>query len=107
MSSPCLYMDHPEWTPEQRIAVTLAAVLLLKNPSMAISTPAAHQPTESRRWGALSAPVDPDETMRCMRAQSILTGSLIAGDLCPSGACPPLTLDQANDVLAWYRPDHG
>jgi hypothetical protein len=49
------------------------------------------------RWGELSAPVDPEETRTCMRAQSILSGPLI-------GQCPPLPIDQARDVIAWYRP---
>lgn len=50
------------------------------------------------RWPSqLAAPVDPADTQAIMRAQSILSGALI-------GQCPPLTLDQARDVLAWYAP---
>jgi hypothetical protein len=45
----------------------------------------------------LSAPVDPMETHDRMRAQSILSGPII-------GQCPPLTLEQARDVLRWYAP---
>lgn len=48
-------------------------------------------------WGRLSTPVDPGETQTCIRAQSILSGPLI-------GACPPLSIDQARDVLAWFNP---
>lgn len=41
---------------------------------------------------------DTADTALRMRAQSILSGALI-------GQCPPLTSDQAADVLAWYRPE--
>jgi len=47
-------------------------------------------------WGQLAAPIFPDETMAIMRAQSILSGP----DL---GQCPPLTIEQARDVLAWHK----
>lgn len=30
MSSFCDYMDHPEWTPEQRVAVALVETLRIK-----------------------------------------------------------------------------
>lgn len=40
---------------------------------------------------------DTDDTALRMRAQSILSGPLL-------GQCPPLTTDQARDVLAWHRP---
>jgi hypothetical protein len=49
-------------------------------------------------WGPLSEPVDPLDTLARMRAQSILTPTP------RGGICPPLTADQARDVLAWYRP---
>lgn len=49
------------------------------------------------RWGQLSAPVDPADTLICMRAQSALSGPEL-------GQCPPLTVEQARDVLAWYAP---
>ncbi len=55
--------------------------------------------TREARWGVLSAPVDPEETRLCMRAQSILSGP----DL---GQCPPLDIKKALDVLAWYAPKH-
>ncbi len=45
-------------------------------------------------WPPLSEPVMPAETDARIRAQSILSGPLI-------GACPPLSLDQARDVLRW------
>lgn len=51
------------------------------------------------KWGRLSAPVDPEETRICMRAQSILSGREL-------GQCPPLDIRQALDVLAWYAPQH-
>ena len=44
-----------------------------------------------------SARADWAESGLCVRAQSILSGPLL-------GQCPPLTLAQARDVLAWYRP---
>lgn len=42
-----------------------------------------------------SAPTRPEETQIRMRAQSLLSGSIIGGQ------CPPLTLEQAQDVLRW------
>lgn len=51
------------------------------------------------KWVPLAPPVDPEETRIRMRAQSILSGGEI-------GQCPPLSITQANDVLAWYRPQH-
>lgn len=51
------------------------------------------------KWQPLSAPVDPQETLLRSRAQSILSGGEI-------GQCPPLTIEQARDVLAWHRPQH-
>ena len=47
-------------------------------------------------WGMLPEPVLPGETQIIQRAQSLLSGPLI-------GACPPLTLQQAQDVLRWYK----
>ena len=49
------------------------------------------------RWTPLSAPVDPADTLLCMRAQSALSGPEL-------GQCPPLTVEQARDVMAWYAP---
>ena len=49
------------------------------------------------KWESLSAPVDPQETQIRIRAQSILSGPEL-------GVCPTLTIEQARDVLAWYRP---
>lgn len=60
------------------------------------------QPENAQRhchWGALSAPVNPDETLLCMRAQSALSGPEL-------GQVHDLTVEQARDVLAWYRPKH-
>lgn len=57
--------------------------------------------TSTQLWGRLSAPVDPAHDLIIMRAQSYLSGSLLASERAPGGACPPLTLAQACDVLAW------
>ena len=43
----------------------------------------------------MAAPVHASDTMIIQRAQSILSGPLI-------GACPPITVDQARDVLRWH-----
>lgn len=50
-------------------------------------------------WPALSEPVLVVETDVIARAQSILTGSLLDGQLGPR-----LTPDQARDVVRWYDP---
>lgn len=51
--------------------------------------------THGKAWPSqLAAPVDPLDTFRCARAQSLLTG----GEL---GVCPPLNPSQAVDVLRW------
>lgn len=47
-------------------------------------------------WGPQAPPIDPEETRLRMSAQSILSGPEL-------GQCPPLTLRQALDVLAWHR----
>ena len=50
------------------------------------------------KWPSnLGKPVDPMDNVIRSRAQSILTGSDI-------GVCPPLSSEQARDVLNWYRP---
>ena len=49
-------------------------------------------------WGTLAPPVDPLETVERARAQSLMSPTP------KGGACPPLTLAQARDILAWYRP---
>lgn len=48
---------------------------------------------------ALTPPVDPADTLLCMRAQSALSGA----DL---GQVHDLTTDQAKDVLAWFNPKY-
>ncbi len=49
-------------------------------------------------WGPLAEPVDPTDTLQRMRAQSLLSGFQFRdGSTC----CPPLSLGQARDVLAW------
>ena len=50
-------------------------------------------------WTPLSAPVDPEETLLCMRAQSALSGPEL-------GVVHDLTVEQARDVIAWYAPKH-
>ena len=44
----------------------------------------------------LQTPTDPMDNVLRYRAQSILSGSLLGGT-----ACPPLTTEQAADVLRW------
>lgn len=46
-------------------------------------------------WPLLGGATRPEETLDRMRAQSLLSGSIIGG------ACPPLTIEQAQDVLRW------
>lgn len=58
--------------------------------------PAPHQFTP---WGPLSSPVDPSDTLLCMRAQSALSGPEL-------GQVHDLTIDQARDVLAWFDPKY-
>lgn len=57
--------------------------------SVATDTPRPFIP-----WGELSAPINAEDTRLMYLAQSLLTGPEI-------GVCPPLTLDQAIDVLRW------
>jgi len=60
------------------------------------------QTTERRDfkvWGELSSPVDPSETLLCMRAQSALSGAEL-------GQVHDLTVEQAKTVLAWYNPKY-
>lgn len=51
------------------------------------------------RWPQLSAPVDPEETRLCMRAQSALSGPEL-------GQVHDLTVEQARTVMDWYDPKH-
>lgn len=49
-------------------------------------------------WESLpGAYFDPSENDEIARAQSLLTGREF-------GVCPPLTIRQARDVLAWFNP---
>lgn len=50
-------------------------------------------------WAPLSPPVDPAETLLCMRAQSALSGPEL-------GVVHDLTVEQARIVMAWYDPKH-
>jgi hypothetical protein len=43
-------------------------------------------------------PVSGGDNFNMARAQSLLTGNLLGG------VCPPLTPNQAADVLRWHRP---
>jgi hypothetical protein len=54
----------------------------------------ADQPRPFVPWGPLTPPVNPEDTRLRYLAQSVLTGPEL-------GVCPPLTLDQAIDVLRW------
>jgi hypothetical protein len=50
-----------------------------------------------QKWpNNLPKPVDPLDNTILARAQSLLTGA-------PIGVCPPLTIEQARDVLAWHE----
>lgn len=60
--------------------------------------PAINAPAIAGIWGPLAAPVDPLETVLRIRAQALMTPTP------RGGACPPLSIEQARDVLAWYRP---
>ena len=62
-------------------------------------TPATRKPYGVKPWERLSAPVDPLDNVHIARAQSILSGPEL-------GVCPPLTAEQARDVLNWHRPQH-
>lgn len=63
----------------------------------------------SKPWPLLAAAVLPADTRRIQRAQSILSGPIMAlgrgvdaeGNVEPIGQCPPLTPEQAQDVLRW------
>jgi hypothetical protein len=57
------------------------------------------QPGQFIPWTPLSAPVDPAETLLCMRAQSALSGPEL-------GVVHDLTVEQAKTVLDWYDPKH-
>jgi hypothetical protein len=48
-----------------------------------------------------ATPVSGRDNFDMSRAQSILTGDLLAGQV-----CPPLTPDQARDVLRWHGASH-
>lgn len=66
------------------------------------AAPAAQEPQSPAKWPSKSPPpVFPHETQLRMRAQSALCGIRFrdGGTL-----APVLTLEQARDVLAWYRP---
>lgn len=58
-------------------------------------------PAPEPTWGPLAEPVDPLDTWHRMRAQSALTGMAYRDG---SRSPDTLTLGQARDVLAWYRP---
>jgi hypothetical protein len=76
------------WTPEQREAVTAVQVLRLRQATR-----------EFTPWTRLSAPVDPADTLLCMRAQSALSGAEL-------GQVHDLTVEQARDVIAWHNPKY-
>jgi len=52
------------------------------------------------KWEKLpGAYFDPADNALIARAQSALTGPEI-------GVCPPLTVQQARDILSWYHPNY-
>lgn len=63
----------------------------------------------SKPWPLLGAATRPSETRKIQRAQSILSGPIMAigrgvdgeGNVEPTGQCPVLTIEQAKDVLRW------
>jgi hypothetical protein len=70
----------------------------VRNPHALVRLVRPAPPRPPGAWGPLAAPVDPLETVDRARAQSLMSPTP------KGGACPPLTLAQARDVLAWYRP---
>lgn len=64
-------------------------------------SPIVAREPKPRTWGALAEPVDPIETLRRMRAQSIMCSGEKFRD--GSSQAPPLTLDEAKTVLKWAR----
>ena len=61
----------------------------------------APKPKTTAPWPMLAAPIDPLETVLRSRAQSALTGLTFRDG---SRVCDVPSLDQARDILAWYRP---
>lgn len=59
-------------------------------------------PAKRGVWGPLAPPVDPMETVERARAQSLMSPTP-RGGVC---TFEDLTLAQARDVLAWYRPQN-
>lgn len=64
---------------------------------MSIRNPHALLRLFKRAPAARPVRTDVAETALRVRAQSLLSGP-------PIGQCPPLSIEQARDVLAWYRP---
>lgn len=50
------------------------------------------------KWQQLSAPIYAADNVTIQRAQSLLTGSLLGGKV-----CPPLTVEEAVQVMAWHE----
>lgn len=48
------------------------------------------------KWGRLAEPIFATDNVNIARAQSLLTGEMLCGQV-----CPPLTPEQARDVLRW------
>lgn len=75
----------------------LEAELLRKN-----RKPVAVEATrpKDKRWGRLSSPVEAEETMRRIRAQSLMTGWVVYKD--GSRNAGTLTLSESETVLAYF-----
>ena len=61
----------------------------------------APQPRTEARWPMLAAPIDPQDAVLRSRAQSALTGHVFRDG---SRVCDVPSIEQARDILAWYRP---
>jgi len=81
----------------------LRVVPVTQLPPPATASEATPAPKRGGPWPKLSAPVFPMDTWHRMRAQSALCGLRFRDG---STAAPVLTLEQARDVLAWYRPTY-
>jgi hypothetical protein len=67
----------------------------------AVQRAEAPKPKTDAKWPMLSTPIDPLETVLRSRAQSALTGLTFRDG---SRVCDVPSIEQARDILAWYRP---
>jgi len=69
--------------------------------ALRLVAPLLPEPRKTGVWAPLAAPIHADETVMRIRAQSLLCGIVYRDG---RTSCPPLTLTQAIDVLAWHNP---